>query len=122
MEPNYEKGGELAIMEKARAEEGQGLNVHTAVDCKSACICHELEESELMEEGGDGDSEFLSQMPVQSLTESIRYFTELLQTFEAHCLLNCKEFASTGKKIVSFRAHLQEAKEALAKRKVLLEQ
>jgi hypothetical protein len=108
-------------MEKARAEEGQGQLAQTAVDCKSACIRDELEESELMTEGGDEEQSFLKFMTTSDLAISVASFSDFFQLYESHCCTKCQRFEDAKALLPQFRAYLQEARDELKRRKPLKE-
>ncbi len=112
-------------MEKVQADLGQQAVVALGVNCNGGCVRDELEESELMMEGGDEEKGFLKSMATADLASSVASFSGFFHLFETYCCANCQKFENpqflARSLLPQFRAHLQEAKEELKRRKPLKE-
>ena len=90
-----------------------------SVDCRGGCVGDELEESPIMNEGGDEEENFFRHMSNQVLADSIKEFADFLDIFSGHCLNVCQKYGKVREKFLHFQAQLREAREERASRQKL---
>lgn len=103
--------------DRKRADEGA-----QQLGCFNNCVVIDLNDHKLMEEGGDEETSPLTGLPVAVVAELIAQFAELLIKYENTCYPMCPRHASKNLLLMTYKAHLNEAREFLAKHQPLTQQ